>query len=42
MRKGKNMNSYDMIRNILVTEKSTLLKEANQYAFKVDPKASKL
>ena len=36
------MNSYDMIRNILVTEKSTLLKEANQYAFKVDPKASKL
>ena len=42
MRKGKNMKSYDMIRNILVTEKSTLLKEANQYAFKVDPKASKL
>ena len=42
MRKGKNMNSYDMIRNILVTEKSTLLKGANQYAFKVDPKASKL
>ena len=31
MRKGKkNMNSYDIIRNILVTEKSALLKEANQ------------
>lgn len=35
------MNSYDLIRNILVTEKSSLLKEANQYAFKVDPKATK-
>ena len=42
MRKGKkNMNSYDIIRNILVTEKSALLKEANQYAFKVAPKATK-
>ena len=35
-------NPYDIIRNILVTEKSALLKEANQYAFKVAPKATKL
>ena len=35
-------NPDDIIRNILVTEKSAVLKEANQYAFKVAPKASKL
>ena len=31
--------AYETIRNILVTEKSAVLKEANQYAFKVAPKA---
>ena len=34
--------AYEIIRNILVTEKSAVLKEANQYAFKVAPKATKL
>ena len=34
--------AYETIRNILVTEKSAVLKEANQYAFKVAPKATKL
>ncbi len=36
------MNPYDTVRNILVTEKSSVLKEANQYAFKVAPKSTKL
>lgn len=35
-------SAYDIILNIMVTEKSTLLKDANQYAFKVDPRATKL
>ena len=34
--------AYEIIRNIRVTEKSAVLKEANQYAFKVAPKATKL
>ncbi len=34
-------NSYDIIRHILVTEKSAVLKEHKQYAFKVRPDASK-
>lgn len=34
--------AFETIRNILVTEKSAVLKEANQYAFKVAPKATKL
>ena len=34
--------AYEIIRNILVTEKSAVLKEANEYAFKVAPKATKL
>ena len=34
--------AYEIFRNILVTEKSAVLKEANQYAFKVAPKATKL
>ena len=34
--------AYEIIRNILVPEKSAVLKEANQYAFKVAPKATKL
>jgi len=28
-------SAYDIIRNILVSEKSSLLKEQNQYSFKV-------
>ncbi len=32
---------YDVILNILMTEKSALLREQNKYAFKVYPKASK-
>lgn len=35
-------SAYDVILNIMVTEKSTLLKEANQYAFKVAPASTKL
>lgn len=36
------MNSYDVIKRPLLTEKSTNLKEKNnQYCFEVDPKASK-
>jgi len=33
---------YDVIVNLLMTEKSALLKEQNQYAFKISPKASKV
>lgn len=35
-------SAYDVIRNILMTEKSSLLKESNQYAFKVCTCATKL
>lgn len=34
--------AYDVIKNIMTTEKSAVLKEKNQYAFKVAPKAGKL
>ena len=33
---------YDIVKNIIMTEKATILKEKNQYAFKVAPKATKL
>lgn len=33
---------YDIVKNIMMTEKATILKEKNQYAFKVAPKATKL
>ena len=36
------MNSYEIIRRPLITEKSSLMKDVNrQYAFEVDPKANK-
>jgi len=35
-------SAYDVIVHIMVTEKSTILKEKNQYAFKVSPRATKL
>jgi len=36
------MNSFEVIRRPLITEKSSLLKEMNrQYAFEVDAKANK-
>lgn len=34
-------NSYDVIRHLIVTEKSAVLKEHQQYAFKVQPDATK-
>ena len=33
---------YDIVKNIMMTEKATILKEKNKYAFKVAPKATKL
>lgn len=33
---------YDIVKNIMMTEKATVLKEQNQYAFKVASKATKL
>ena len=33
---------YDIVKNIMMTEKATVLKEKNQYAFKVASKATKL
>ena len=33
---------YDVITNLLMTEKSSLLKDQNKYAFRVSPRASKL
>jgi large subunit ribosomal protein L23 len=33
---------YDIVQTMLVTEKSAVLKEQNKYAFKVNPKCSKL
>ncbi len=35
-------SAYDVIANIMMTEKGTLLKEQNQYAFKVSTDATKL
>ena len=34
-------SAYETIIHLMTTEKGALLKEKNQYAFKVDPKASK-
>lgn len=34
-------SAYETIIHLMMTEKGALLKEKNQYAFKVDPKASK-
>ena len=33
---------YDIVKNIMMTEKATILKEKNQYAFKVAPKATNM
>ena len=33
---------YDIIKTMLITEKSAVLKEQRKYAFKVNPKCSKL
>ena len=33
---------YDVITNLLMTEKSSLLKDQSKYAFRVSPRASKL
>jgi len=33
---------YDIVKHIMMTEKSAVLKEQNKYAFKVAPKATKL
>ncbi|MBO7146685.1 MAG: 50S ribosomal protein L23 [Lentisphaeria bacterium] len=33
---------YDIVKHIMMTEKSALLKAENKYAFKVAPKATKL
>ena len=35
-------SAYETIIHMMMTEKSALLKEKNQYAFKVSPKASKI
>ena len=35
-------SAYDVITNIMMTEKSALLKEQNQYAFKVSMDSTKL
>ena len=35
------MNAYDVILSPVITEKSTLVSEANQVIFKVAPKATK-
>ncbi len=35
-------SAYDVVIHIMMTEKSTVLKEQNQYAFKVNPRATKL
>lgn len=35
-------SAYETIIYMMMTEKSALLKEQNQYAFKVSPKASKI
>ena len=35
------LKSYDVILSPVITEKATLLSEANQVGFKVSPKASK-
>ena len=35
------MNIYEVLRRPLITEKSTLLKEHDRYAFEVDKKANK-
>ena len=35
------MNLYEVLRRPLITEKSTLLKEQDRYAFEVDKKANK-
>ena len=35
------LKSYDVILSPVITEKATLLSEANQVVFKVSPKASK-
>ncbi len=34
-------NPYEIVKTVLVTEKSTELSELNKYCFKVDPKARK-
>jgi large subunit ribosomal protein L23 len=35
------MHLYEVLKRPLITEKSTLLRDANQYAFEVDPRANK-
>ena len=40
--KYSNTLIIDIVKNIMMTEKATILKEKNQYAFKVAPKATKL
>ena len=37
-----NTSPYEIIEFMMTTEKGTLLKEVNQYAFKVSPRANKL
>ncbi|MCS6963340.1 50S ribosomal protein L23 [Thermoflexus sp.] len=34
------MNLYEVIKRPVITEKTTRLKEANQYVFEVDPRAN--
>ena len=36
------MELHQIIRRPLVTEKTTLLREGNQYIFEVDPRANKI
>ena len=36
------MELHQIIRRPLVTEKTTLMREANQYLFEVDPRANKI
>jgi large subunit ribosomal protein L23 len=35
------MHLYEVLKRPLITEKSTLLRDVNQYAFEVDPRANK-
>ena len=37
-----NTSPYEIIEFMMTTEKGTLLKEVNQYAFKVSPRATPL
>ena len=36
------MELHQIIRRPLVTEKTTLMREGNQYIFEVDPRANKI